>query len=127
MSFSDSPITWTYPTFYNGKVAYVAFYCYDPERKQLRRKRYMLTRFKTKKKRKVMAAQLIANILLNLQNGWNPWVDSNKLPKLAKFEEIPAQYRIATDRRYMVFVLNPGQADPAFAERCEKIIAKYNQ
>lgn len=46
---------------------------------------------------------------------------------LAKFEEIPAQYRIATDRRYMVFVLNPGQADPAFAERCEKIIAKYNQ
>lgn len=46
---------------------------------------------------------------------------------LAKFEEIPAQYRIATDRRYMVFVLNPGQADPAFAERCEKIIAKYNR
>lgn len=46
---------------------------------------------------------------------------------LAKFEEIPAQYRIATNRRYMVFVLNPGQADPAFAERCEKIIAKYNQ
>ena len=92
MSFSDSPITWTYPTFYNGKVAYVAFYCYDPERKQLRRKRYMLTRFKTKKKRKVMAAQLIANILLNLQNGWNPWVDSNKLPKLAKFEEIFATY-----------------------------------
>lgn len=46
---------------------------------------------------------------------------------LAKFEEIPVQYRIATERRYMVFVLNPGQADPVFAERCEKIIAKYNR
>lgn len=46
---------------------------------------------------------------------------------LAKFEEIPEQYRIETNRRYMVFVLNPGQADPVFAERCEKIVAKYNR
>ena len=46
---------------------------------------------------------------------------------LARFEEIPIEYRIATDRRYMVFVLNPGQADADFTERCEKIIAKYNQ
>jgi hypothetical protein len=46
---------------------------------------------------------------------------------LAKFEEIPVQYRMATDRRYMVFVHNPGQADPVFTERCEKIVAKYNQ
>ena len=37
---------------------------------------------------------------------------------LARFEEIPVQYRIETNRRYMVFVLNPGQADPVFAERC---------
>ena len=46
---------------------------------------------------------------------------------LARFEEIPVQYRMATDRRYTVFVYNPGQADPVFAERCEKIVAKYNQ
>ena len=46
---------------------------------------------------------------------------------LARFEEIPVQYRIETNRRYMVFVLNPGQADPVFSERCEKIIAKYNR
>lgn len=46
---------------------------------------------------------------------------------LARFEEIPTEYRIATDRRYMVFVMNPGQEDSDFAERCEKIIAKYNQ
>ena len=45
----------------------------------------------------------------------------------ARFEQIPAQYRIATERRYMVFVQNPGQADPVFAERCEKIVAKFNR
>ena len=46
---------------------------------------------------------------------------------LARFEEIPADARIATNRRYMVFVLNPGQADPVFAERCERIVNKFNQ
>lgn len=46
---------------------------------------------------------------------------------LSRYEEIPVQYQIGTNRRYMVFVLNPGQADPVFAERCEKIIAKYNK
>ena len=46
---------------------------------------------------------------------------------LGKFEEIPIPVRIETNRRYMVFVLNPGQPDADFAERCEKIIAKYNQ
>lgn len=45
----------------------------------------------------------------------------------ARFEKIPAQYRMATDRRYMVFVTNPGQTDIAFAEKCEKIISKFNQ
>lgn len=92
MSFPNTPITWTYPNYYEGKVAYVAFYCYDPERQQLRRKRYMLTHYKTKKQRKVMAAQLITNLVQNLQRGWNPWVDTSKLPKLAKFAEIFATY-----------------------------------
>ena len=45
---------------------------------------------------------------------------------LARFEEIPVEYRIETNRRYMVFVLNPGQADAEFSDRCEKIISKYN-
>lgn len=45
---------------------------------------------------------------------------------LARFEEIPVQYRIETNRRYMVFVLNPGQTDAEFSDRCEKIIAKFN-
>lgn len=46
---------------------------------------------------------------------------------LARFEEIPAEYRIETNRRYMVFVLNPGYEDAAFAEKCERIIKKNNQ
>lgn len=46
---------------------------------------------------------------------------------LGKFEEIPVSARIETNRRYMVFVFNPGQPDADFAERCEKIIAKYNK
>lgn len=45
----------------------------------------------------------------------------------ARFEEIPVEYRIETNRRYMVFVLNPGQADVEFAERCDRIIAKSNK
>ena len=45
---------------------------------------------------------------------------------LSAYEEIPVQYRIATDRRYFVKVLNPGQEYNAFAERCERIVAKFN-
>ena len=44
----------------------------------------------------------------------------------ARFEKIPVEWRIETNRRYLLFVSNPGQADAKFFDRCEKIISEYN-
>ena len=38
-----------------------------------------------------------------------------------RMEEIPREYRIATERRYMVFVSNPKKDYAKFVKMCESI------
>ena len=50
---------WTYPMLHKAKRWYVDFYILDPASNQMRRKKYMLSRYKTSKARIAMAREKI--------------------------------------------------------------------
>ena len=71
-------VDFTLPKLHRGKYWYVDFCAYDPVSDRLKRKKYMLDRYKTKKQKEAMASILIHNIYHRLIAGWNPFVNSNK-------------------------------------------------
>lgn len=73
---NNKPYSFTPPVVRGGKEHYVSFYAFDPASGKMKRKKYMLDRYKSGKTRTMMASQLIANLTAKLLNGWNPWVSN---------------------------------------------------
>jgi len=84
---------WTYPQLHKGKKWYVDFYILDPVSNQMRRKKYMLSRYKTANARNEMARQKIAWIVENVKNGWNPFVRAVTTREFTKWETVIGRYR----------------------------------
>lgn len=84
---------WTYPTLHKAKRWYIDFYILDPASNQMRRKKYMLSRYKTAKARKEMARQKISWIVEEVQNGWNPFVKARTTREFSKWETVLSRYK----------------------------------
>jgi len=84
---------WTYPSLHRGKRWYVDFYILDPATNLMRRKKYMLGRYKTAKARKEMARQKIAWVISEVQNGWNPFVKARTTREFTPWDTVLAQYK----------------------------------
>ncbi len=81
------------PVFHDkGEKIYVDFYCFDPVRGEMRRKKIHLDKYHTKKSRKEHANELIATLSAKLRNGWNPWCDASNDRQFTSFEEILDRY-----------------------------------
>ena len=61
------------PQRHDGKSSYIWFWQVDPVTNKLRRKKYMLDRFKRGKERDLAANRIIANIINHVAHGWNVW------------------------------------------------------
>ena len=70
---TNSLINFTPPRRHDGKQSYISFEITDPLTGRLKRKKYMLDKYKQGKERDMMAAQIISNIYYKLMQGWNPW------------------------------------------------------
>lgn len=55
-------VQFTLPRLHKGKHWYVDFFAYDPKRDAMRRKKYMLDRYKSARDREKFAAILIHNL-----------------------------------------------------------------
>ena len=84
---------WTYPTLHKAKRWYVDFYILDPTTNQMRRKKYMLSRYKTAKARREMARQKITWLVDELRNGWNPFVNARTTREFTLWESVFARYK----------------------------------
>ena len=84
---------WTYPQLHRGKQWYVDFYCYDPATGRLRRKKYMLDRYKGTKARMVMANQMTHAVVEKLKMGWNPFVNATRTRQFTAWETVVEKYR----------------------------------
>ena len=89
------------PKYHNSKTEpYVSFYARDPLSGKLKRKKYMVGRFRKGKERNFMVAQIIANIYNKVSNGWNPWVKSNKTRGYTPIGEVLSLYSVHLEKSY---------------------------
>lgn len=92
----------TLPRLHKGKEWYVSFTIYDPVSDRMRRKKYMLTRYKRKREREDMACVLITKIYNALLSGWNPFVESRPSRQYLDFDVVMDRYKdyvIASERK----------------------------
>ncbi len=88
-----------------GGYWYVDFKALDPASGTMRRKKYMLNRYKTNKEKRAMASLLIHNITAKLAAGWNPWVNTDQPRHFTELPTIISRYRdyikVMTDKKSM--------------------------
>lgn len=81
------------PKRHDGKSSYIDFVIRDPATGKLKRKKYMLDKYKAGEERDFMAMQIIANIYTQVMHGWNPWVDFPSVRGEVKFRDVLVRYR----------------------------------
>lgn len=84
---------WTYPVLHRGRQWYVDFQAYDPSRGVMRRKKFQLDRYKTRKAKVAMGMELIAALVQKLKAGWNPWVNAGQTRQFTPWERVMERYR----------------------------------
>ena len=88
-----------------GNNWYVDFYAHDPVSGAMKRKKYMLNKYKTDQKKRMMGSLLIHNITAKLTAGWNPWVNVDKSRQFTEIPIIFSRYRdyikAMTDKKSM--------------------------
>lgn len=90
-------VDYTLPCLHKGKQWYVDFYAYDPSTDSMRRKKYMLDRYKKVSDRNKYATILINNLFEKLKAGWNPWTDATKTRHFTEFGVVLERYRAYID------------------------------
>ena len=86
-------VTFTLPKLHKGKSWYVDFFAYDPARDGLRRKKYMLNHFKTRKEKECMGTILIHNIYQMLIAGWNPFTQGKRTRQYTELTVVLQRYK----------------------------------
>ena len=95
---------WTYPVLHRGRQWYVDFQAYDPSRGRMRRKKFQLDRYKTRKAKVSMGMELISALVQKLKAGWNPWVNAGKTRQFTPWEQVMERYR-----QYLETAVGKGQ------------------
>lgn len=85
-------VQFTLPRLHKGKQWYVDFFAYDPARDAMRRKKYMLDRYKKENDRENLASILIHNLFEKLKLGWNPFVTARKTRQFTEFRTVLQRY-----------------------------------
>lgn len=82
------------PRRHDGKTSYIDFTIRDPSTGKLKRKKYMLDRYKEGQERDFMAMQIISNIYSQVMHGWNPWVEFPSSRGDTKLCDVIQRYRL---------------------------------
>lgn len=81
-------LSYTLPKLHTGKSWYVDFMCYDPAEQKMKRKKYMLDGISKASDRRQRAADIIANLIVRLRAGWNPWTDVSNSRQYTKVSAV---------------------------------------
>lgn len=86
-------ISYTYPKLYTGKEWYVGFLAYDPALGCMRRKKIKVNHIEKITERRKFSAGLIYRLTRKLEDGWNPWIESENANSYRTFTEVLDGYR----------------------------------
>ena len=81
------------PQRHDGKNSYIWFSQIDPMTGRLKRKKYMLDRFKPGKERDFASSRIIANIYNKVLHGWNVWAPTNTNRSDTSITDVIERYR----------------------------------
>lgn len=82
------------PQRHDGRESYVWFSQVDPMTGRMKRKKYMLDRFREGRERDVAANRIIANIYNQVSRGWNVWAPENTTRSDSLVDEVLERYRL---------------------------------
>ena len=96
----SSAISYTPPVFRDApSYPYIEFYCFDPDKGKLRRKRIKTKKFAKMKNRRQYINGIIERLTDQLMHGWNPWIADN-VSELTKFSESLSAYENFVERMF---------------------------
>lgn len=85
-------ISYTVPKLHTGKYWYVDFKAYDPLEQKMKRKKYMLDGISKASERRKRANEIIANLMIKLRQGWNPWADATTNRQYTLYKDVIELY-----------------------------------
>lgn len=86
-------ISYTPPQLYTGKEWYIGFMAFDPVLNAMHRKKIKLNKIESITVRRKYAIDLIKRLNGKLQNGWNPWIESENRNSCVTLKEVMDKYR----------------------------------
>ena len=92
-------IGFTYPKLHTGKNWYVDFYALDPASGEMRRKKFMLDGLTKVAEKRRRAAEVIEQIMRQLREGWNPWVNTQESRGFTPLQECLDRYLEYIDKK----------------------------
>lgn len=81
------------PKLHPGKEWYVGFNAWDPAQNKMRRKKIKLNHIEKIGERRKYSDGLIKRLNEKLQNGWNPWIETENGKAYHTFNEVCDHYR----------------------------------
>lgn len=85
-------MSYTPPKLHTGKEWYVGFNAFDPAKNEMRRKKVKLNFIDKIGERRKYADGLIKRLNVKLENGWNPWIESENGKAYYTFAEVCEHY-----------------------------------
>lgn len=86
-------LSFTYPRLHTGSCWYISFYAFDPISGVMRRKRIKINSVGTASQKRRYATQVCHRLALQLESGWNPWVEASADGSYKLFTDALAHYR----------------------------------
>ena len=88
----ENVMGFTFPRLHEGKDWYIDFKAYDPEKGEMRRKKYFVPKHDKKKERKAIAAQMIERLTMILREGWTPYAQIKNICGTNKISDMLNKY-----------------------------------
>ena len=95
------------PQRHDGRESYVWFSQVDPMTGRMKRKKYMLDRFREGRERDVAANRIIANIYNQVSRGWNVWAPENTTRSDSLVDEVLERYVGLTTKAVLEYSEDP--------------------
>lgn len=93
-------ISYSYPKLHTGKEWYIGFNAFDPASGTMKRKKIKINHIEKITERRRFASGLIYRLSQKLENGWNPWIESENSNAYHTFKEVCDNYRNYLIKRY---------------------------
>lgn len=95
--------SYSVPKLHTGKDWYIGFNAYDPISKKMKRKKIKVNHIEKIGQRRRYSDGVIKRLLVKLERGWNPWVESEDGKSYKTFNEACDHYK-----KYIFKLLNDG-------------------